>query len=453
MTRITPQRKAQIETKLKAVWERHETLKQVLTHDELLRAANARTQAYNAVKEGDATNARQQANEYETVISELEAEHSQNDNVVPLRPEPEDDRTALAYWKSQQPGDSPYGKRFTSLTELNKLDTPAEPLLATPNGHIVIAHQRYSFVYGPWGEGKTWLLVLAAIAACRDEGLVDYFQWDFGHARGTAILHRRFYAVDQDTAVWRDSYEVVEPDRWNADQMKLIRDVSLERLTSTAESNPKHSLVIHDTVTNAGGASNKVEEATAFAADNVKLYLAEGIGVMNAGHEPKNRETKGPLGSQAAPADCDTLIRVACGEGQTIFNRHYPGGTTGTSHKDRFGDHHPTTGGTLFELHGEPHGDGLLNLVLKDPPGSKADDAQRAQAHSQTRSEQSDPAQLLYGFLLRQGGEFWGFNDLLAQGPIKGAPTLRKAIKQLKAEGVLKVTPNPPGKVHYKLIG
>ena len=263
---------------------------------------------------------------------------------------------------------NPFG-RWRTAEELKELaEQKPDPIIVTIEGRNVIVHQRNTIVCGKPGSGKTWIALLAAINAARSGGRVVIFNHEEGHAQGTARLQERLQLLCPQIEKWWDSIRVVEPGQWTSEQLEEIREISIEWLNDAEVK--ANSLVVLDSISRAGGAVNDANEFNEWWNINIEPWA--GFGVICVAHESKI-DPRGPLGSVAAMAFFDTVLRVKCAHGQSMWNSETEGCVTVYVLKDRHSDSGKSSGDKVAVIIGTPT-DGQLTFTVKDAEHLPDDD-------------------------------------------------------------------------------
>ena len=331
----------------------------------------------------------------------------------------------------------PFG-RWRTAKELKELaEQKPDPIIVTVKGRNVIVHQRNTIVCGKPGSGKTWIALFAAINAVLGGGRVVIFNHEEGHAQGTARLQERLQLLCPNVEKWWDSILVVEPAQWTAEQLEEIREISIEWLNGAEVK--ANSLVVLDSISRAGGAVNDANEFNEWWNINIEPWA--GFGVICVAHESKI-DPRGPLGSVAAMAFFDTVLRVKCARGQSMWTSETEGCITVYVLKDRHSDSGKSSGDKVAVIIGAPT-DGHLQFTIKDVE------------HLPDADEPPPPRDLkaeIIDLLKANDGTYTqGFKALMRRLGCKQT-LLRKALDELISEGKVEETPHG-NSYHYMLIG
>ena len=366
------------QTKLVGLIARHKDIDPEVAGSVLLAELNAAKKAAKEAVANDAGNAEKLVSTYakevaraESIVADLahnpdESVSTDTDASEPAGPS-EMFETLRDHFRGMHRR-NPFG-RWRTAEELKELaEQKPDPIIVTVKGRNVIVHRRNTIVCGKPGSGKTWIALFAAINAVLGGGRVVIFNHEEGHEQGTARLQERLQTLCSDESVWRDSILVVEPAQWTAEQLEEIREISIEWLNGAEVK--ANSLVVLDSISRAGGAVNDANEFNDWWNINIEPWA--GIGVICVAHESKI-DPRGPLGSVAAMAFFDTVLRVKCAHGQSMWNSETEGCVTVYVLKDRHSDSGKSSGDKVAVIIGTPT-DGQLTFTVKDAEHLPDDD-------------------------------------------------------------------------------
>ena len=239
--------------------------------------------------------------------------------------------------------------------------TPKLPALLTrDDGETLLYEARLNSIFGEPGTGKTWIAILAVIAALRSGARVIW--WDFEDRPAT--LATRITALAASEFIGDPDIQFVQPD---------LKDDHNAILAAAewVKGGERPGLVVIDSCESAGcpADSNNVAPWYRLCVDP---WINAGAGVILLDHVPKRKEDrpKGGIGSQHKLARVDGAALFVQGQ---VWTKKASGKITLTLHKDRPGDLPAMPNKPVAIVEGL-HADSALAITIESPSGDDDDD-------------------------------------------------------------------------------
>ena len=232
--------------------------------------------------------------------------------------------------------------------------TPKLPALLTrEDGETLLYEARLNSIFGEPGTGKTWIAILAALAALRSGARVIW--WDFEDRPAT--LATRLKALAASELIGDPNIQFVQPD------MKDDPD-ALRAAADWVKGGERPGLVVIDSCESAGCPADSNNVAPWYR-QCVDPWISAGAGVILLDHVPKRREDrpKGGIGSQHKLARVDGAALFVQGQ---VWTKKASGKITLTLHKDRPGDLPAMPNRPVAVVEGL-HADSALAITIASP--------------------------------------------------------------------------------------
>lgn len=250
---------------------------------------------------------------------------------------------------------------------------PPPALLSTVGGDPVLVAGRATSVYGPPEVGKSWLALAAAAAAIQRGGNVALFDGETSPLDALRRLHKLPGPGGLSGA------ELVLAGGENAPMRHYSGVGNGEVLDALAwlawdpSSDLSRSLVVFDTASAFGGATDDADAHRRWYEDLVRPFVERGIAVLVVDHATKRRAEDanfaGARGTGDKTAAFDNVIELT----GTPWTPGAASSVTLTLVRSRHGDYGGRgKGAAIAALHGEPTSDGRLLLSFTAPAAPDA---------------------------------------------------------------------------------
>ena len=239
-------------------------------------------------------------------------------------------------------------------------NTPARfPLTRNPNspalltrddGETLLYARRFNSIFGEPGGGKSWVALMAIIAAIRENGRVVL--WDFEDRPQTTA--ERLHAMGASDVAESPNLVYVTPGMAE-DELAML---DLAKWLN----NPGPGLIVIDSA-EAAGAPSDGAPVLLWLEQFVNRFLRKNIGVLVVDHVAKRREDrpKGQIGSQRKLAAVDGAALYVSGQ---VWSKSTAGTIRLRVDKDRPGDLPSRAGKVAAEIKGTPDGNGGLTYAI-----------------------------------------------------------------------------------------
>lgn len=257
---------------------------------------------------------------------------------------------------------------FNSLARpLTLVDPPVLPaLMVRDDGRTILYEARLNSFFGESGVGKTWLALMAAIAAVRNGGRVLY--WDFEDRQGT--MASRLEALGAQDLIENDAMRYLNRAFLDDDDNNVMPYAQTWLMGGD-----RPGLIIIDSCEAADCPSDGGAVKPWFD-KHVDPWLFCGAGVLLLDHVVKRREerVRGAIGSTHKLSRIDGAALFVSGQAWT---KEQGGKVVLRNHKDRPGDLPATIGKPVATITAKPV-NGVLEYTITAPEKEETDSAEVA---------------------------------------------------------------------------